>query len=104
MGSDTIWIAVGLGGMAIGFWLVLMGRARLRRDQSGTQTVGFSGFTAAVVGLGLSAGGYHLAVWHLPGSWSLLAVPQSLWPILVGAVVVGIGMSLATDALDRRQR
>lgn len=104
MGSDTIWIALGLGGVVIGLCLVLMGRARLRRSVSGAQTDGISGVTVAVMGLGLIALGYHLAAWHLPGSWNLLAAPRSLWPIVVGAAVVGIGLSLATDALDRRQQ
>lgn len=104
MGSDTIWIAVGLGGIVIGLCLVLLGRARLRRSVSGAQTTGISGVTVAVMGLGLATVGYHLAVWNLPGSWKLLAAPRSLWPIVVGAVVIGIGLSLATDALDRRQR
>lgn len=120
---DTIWIVIGALAVLVGLWLVVVGRGRLRRanealesgpesaaadSMSGEETSGWgsglSGMTVMVIGLALAGGGYHLAVWQLPGSLNLLAAPRDRWAIVVGVMVAAVAISLATDAVDRKQR
>ena len=94
MGWNLIGLVLGVLLVAAGLGLIVLTRRPLKEGDAGP--------TRLTCGLACLFLGYHLLVWSVPTSVTMVAVPIERWWLVVGGVAAALLGSLLADRLEQR--